>query len=125
MAEVEFERGLERLFSVSAQMPDGDAFAERVRRRLDRGWAARRALIGAAGLIGGVIGASQLFLSNLFRQAEFTAMDSTQVLAAVRQAVPQADWLLSHPAGIETILVAAALALLALGFAVTRIIEEI
>ena len=56
----DFERRLERMFSEAPSYPDAETFAGRVEARLDRGWTARRWLIGAAGLVGGVIGASQL-----------------------------------------------------------------
>ena len=42
MAELDFERRLERLFAETPAYADDDAFAERVERRLDRGWTARR-----------------------------------------------------------------------------------
>lgn len=125
MSEVEFDRALERMFRETPPISDNEVFVARVARRLERGWAARRMLIGAAGLVGGVIGASQLIMSNLLGRAEFTGADSTRIVtSSVRQLAPQLDWLFSRPAGVETIWVAAGLALLALGFAVTRIIEE-
>ncbi|MFN3572444.1 MAG: hypothetical protein ACK4TR_02875 [Phenylobacterium sp.] len=126
MAEADFERSLERLFSEAPELPDAEAFAQRVQRRLDRGWAARRALIGVAGLVGGVIGASQLIMSNLLDRAEAASSESARVLTSgVKQLAPQADLLLSRPAGVETVWVAAGLAVLAMGFAITRLIEEI
>src|SRR5947208_17019490 len=79
MAEVDFERRLERLFAEAPELSDAAAFAERISRRLDAGWTARRWLIGAAGVVGGVIGASQLMVSNLFQRVE-TAGDSARVL---------------------------------------------
>jgi hypothetical protein len=125
VAEIEFERALEKMFSDTPDLADSEVFASRVAGRLDRGWATRRFLIGAAGVVGGVIGASQLIMSNLMGRAELTSLESTRVLTTMKQIAPQADWLLSRPAGIETIWVAAALAVLAMGFAITRIIEEI
>ena len=127
MAEVEFERALERMFARAPDVVvDAESFADRVQRRLDRGWAARRLLIGSAGVVGGIIGASQLIMSNLFSRAEAASSESARVLTTgVRQIAPQADWLFSRPAGVETIWVAAGLAVLALGFVLTRIIEEI
>ena len=64
MAELEFERRLERLFMDSPELADAGAFAERVERRLDAGWTARRWLIGASGVVGGSIGAYQLMVSG-------------------------------------------------------------
>jgi len=126
MAEMEVERAIERLFARTPDMADADAFAERVQRRLDRGWAARRVLIGAAGMVGGVIGASQLIMSNLFSRAEAASSESARVLTSgVRQLAPQAEWLLNGPAGIEAVWLVAGLAVVAMGLVLTRIIEEI
>ncbi|MDZ4321755.1 MAG: hypothetical protein U1A07_23465, partial [Phenylobacterium sp.] len=91
MAEMEVERTIERLFARAPESADADLFAERVQRRLDRGWAARRVLIGAAGLVGGVIGASQLFVSNLFDQVE-TAEQSARALGqGLARVTPTSD----------------------------------
>ena len=81
MAELDFERRLERLFADLPELPDAAAFADRVERRLDAGWTARRWLIGASGVVGGVIGASQLMMSNVFRQVE-TAEGSAHALTS-------------------------------------------
>src|SRR3569623_2048112 len=81
MAELDFERRLERLFADFTELPDATAFAERGERRLDAGWTARRWLIGAAGVVGGVVGASQLMMSNLFQRVE-TAEDSAHVFSS-------------------------------------------
>src|SRR3990167_9618981 len=70
MAELEFERRLERLFGDAPAFSDEKAFAMAVERKLARGWTLRRMLIGAAGLVGGVVGASQLILSNFVGQVE-------------------------------------------------------
>src|SRR6185437_2130632 len=70
MAEVDFERRLERLFADAPELPDAAAFAGRVERRLNTGWTARRWLIGAAGVGGGIIGASQIVMSNLVQRVE-------------------------------------------------------
>ncbi|MDO8899787.1 MAG: hypothetical protein Q7V15_00355 [Phenylobacterium sp.] len=126
VAELEVERALERMFARATELPDADAFVNRVQRRLDRGWAARRILIGGAGVVGGVIGASQLIMSNLFSRAEAASSESARVLtSSVRQIAPQADWLFNGPAGIEAIWLAAGLAVVAMGLVLTRIIEEI
>jgi hypothetical protein len=124
MAELEFERRLERLFAEVPDLPDARAFAERVERRLNRGWTARRWLIGAAGLTGGVIGASQLLMSNLFQRVE-TAEQSARVLSqGLARVTPTSD-MVSALSGGYGLWIAVGLALLTLGFAVSRVIEEI
>ena len=129
MAEAEFERRLERLFAEAPELPDAQAFAERIERRLAAGWTARRWLIGAAGVAGGVIGASQLIMSNLFQRVE-SAGDSARVLSAgFAQVVPQitgGPTLFSGFAnGGLVVWVASGLAIVAMGFALTRVIEEL
>lgn len=125
MAEVEFERRLERLFAEASELPDSADFAHRVERRLATGWTARRWLIGAAGVAGGVIGASQLIMSNLFQRAEAVG-DSARVLrAGFNQVAPRAEWVSGFADGGVVVWVASALAVVAMGFALTRVIEEL
>ena len=64
----EFERRLERLFGEAPFLADTEVFAQGVEQRLDRGWNIRSVLIGAAGLMGGVVGVSQLLMSNFFQR---------------------------------------------------------
>ncbi|WP_374471448.1 hypothetical protein [Phenylobacterium sp.] len=125
MAEVEFERRLERLFAESPELPDAAQFAERIDRRLDRGWTARRWLIGAAGVAGGVIGASQLMVSNLFQRVE-NAGDSARLLTSgLGQVAQPAEWMPLLGSGGAMVWVASGLAVLAMGFVLSRVIEEI
>jgi hypothetical protein len=124
MVEASFERRLERLFADSPELPDCHAFAAGVEAKLGRGWAARRWLIGAAGVVGGVIGASQLMASNLFQRvdsAEESARMTTRVLS---QVVPSTD-MVSALSGGFGVWVAVGLAVATMGFALTRVIEEI
>ena len=125
MAESEFERRIERLFSDAPELPDAVVFAERVERRLNAGWTARRWLIGVAGVAGGVIGGSQLIMSDLFQRVE-NASDSARALqTGLAHVAPRADWLSGFASGGLVVWVASALAILAMGFALTRVIEEL
>ena len=125
MAEVDFERRLERLFAEGPEFADAGAFADRVERRLDAGWTARRWLIGAAGGVGGVIGASQLMVSNLFQRVE-NAGDSARLLSSgFNHVTTQTDWLALASTGGVGVWVAAALAVVMMGFVLTRVIGEI
>src|SRR3954466_12923461 len=99
MAEVDFERRLERLFAEGPELADAAGFAERVERRLDAGWTARRWLIGAAGVVGGGIGASQLMMSNVVQRVE-TAEDSARLLSSgLTHMTPRADWMAAISGG--------------------------
>ena len=98
MAE-DFERRLERLFAEHPELPDAGAFADGVERRLNAGWTARRWLIGAAGVVGGVIGASQLMVSNLFQRVE-TAGDSARLISSSFNHISAStDWVSAVSAG--------------------------
>lgn len=125
MAEVEFERRLERLFSEVPELPDAAQFAERVERRLATGWTARRWLIGVAGVAGGVIGASQLVMSDLFQRAETAGASARVLQAGITQVAPKAEWLSGFASGGMVVWVASGLAIVAMGFALTRVIEEL
>ncbi|MBS0360286.1 MAG: hypothetical protein JSR98_02805 [Proteobacteria bacterium] len=125
MAELDFERRLERLFADFTELPDATAFAERVERRLDAGWTARRWLIGAAGVVGGVVGASQLMMSNVFQRVE-TAEDSAHMFSSsLSHITTSANWVATVANTGTVVWVAAGLAALMMGFVLTRVIGEI
>lgn len=124
MAETDFERRLERLFAEAPELPDCAAFAQGVEQKLSRGWQTRRWLIGAAGVVGGVIGASQLVLSNLFQRVE-TAEESARALTAGLSQVAPSTEMVSALSGGFGVWIAVGLAVLLMGFALTRVIEEI
>ena len=125
MAELDFERRLERLFGEAPELADAGLFAERVERRLDAGWTARRWLIGAAGVAGGAIGAYQLMLSNVFQRVE-TAGDSARFLSnSLNHVSTGTDWVATVSNGGTVVWAAAGLAVLMMGFVLTRVIGEI
>jgi hypothetical protein len=125
MVELDFERRLERLFAETPELADAGSFAERVERRLDAGWTARRWLIGAAGVVGGVIGASQLMVSNVFQRVE-TASDSARLLSTSFSHISSGtDWVAAVSSGGTVVWVAAGLAVIMMGFVLTRVIGEI
>jgi hypothetical protein len=124
MAEVEFERRLERLFAAGSELDDAQAFAARVERRLNRGWTARRWLIGAAGIAGGVIGASQLVFSNLPGRVETAEQSARALGAGLARVSPNPD-LLAALSGDYGLWMAVGLAVLTLGYAVSRRIAEV
>ena len=126
MADRSFEMELDRLFSEQPAFADSDLFAHRVESNLERGWAFRRMLIGTIGLAGGMVGAAQLLGSGV----------TQKVGALISQSAPsiQLQWTdvaLSHllPGGYEVngeiLWMSAALAVVAIGFGLTRAIREI
>lgn len=124
MAEIDFERRLERLFSDAPELADAQGFADRVERRLNRGWTARRWLIGAAGLAGGVIGASQLVVVNLTQRVE-NAEQSARALGQGLSRVTPSSEIVSAFSGGYGLWIAVGVAVVLMGFAVSRVIEEI
>jgi hypothetical protein len=125
MAEPDFERRLERLFSETREMADAEAFTARVERRLDRGWRVRGLLIGTAGLVGGVIGASQLLISNAAGQLRQVSDAAAHLVHDGLGDVTRLDGIVFPSAGSEAAWVAGALAVLALGLVLFRVFEEI
>jgi hypothetical protein len=124
MAEIDFERRLERLFADAPELPDAAAFTVRIEGRLNRGWTTRRWLLGAAGLAGGVIGASQLLMSNLFQRVE-SAEQSARVLGqGLARVTPTTD-MVSALSGGYGLWIAVGVAVLTMGFVLARVIEEI
>ena len=65
MADVSFENRLLRMFDEPPAFADADRFAHDIEARLDRGWGLRQLMIGAFGVIGGVIGAAQMVGSGM------------------------------------------------------------
>jgi hypothetical protein len=124
MAEPDFERRLERLYADVPAFPDDDAFVDRVSRRLDRGWTTRRWLIGAAGLVGGLIGVSQLLFSGVFHRLESAGSSARTLSSGLTQTAP-AQWISTLPSGGVVVWIAVAVAIVMIGFVLTRVIEEI
>lgn len=124
MAELDFERRLERLFAETPAFADDDAFAQRVERRLARGWTARRWLIGAAGVAGGLIGASQLVVSSVFHRMAAVEGSARALSTGLPQTEP-GRWISTLPGGGVVVWVAIGVAVILIGFVFTRVIEEI
>src|SRR5580700_3264616 len=96
--------------------PDADIFAARVLEKLDRGWTARRLLIGSMGALGGLVGAYQILGAGALQQLQTAATRSNDYVAQhishdIAGAVAPAGFALSG----QAIWMAAALALVAAG----------
>lgn len=126
MAELEFERMLERMFAETPSFSDSAAFATAVEARLDRGWVMRRWMIGTAGVVGGVFGTSQLLVSNLIGRVEDASDGSAKLFSSgIAQIKPSLNVLALMQSDTLLVWVAGGLAVVALGFVLTRVIEEI
>ena len=76
-------------------------------------------------MVGGVIGASQLMMSNVFQRVE-TAEDSAHLFkTSLGHLTTGADWVATVSSGGTVVWVAAGLAVLMMGFVLTRVIGEI
>jgi hypothetical protein len=125
MADVEFERRLLQMFDQPPAFADADRFALGVEARLDRGWNFRRLVIGAFGLVGGVIGALQMMSSGLAPQLGTASTEAVGMMNREFRDVWQAGaGYASMPLSGEVMWMAAALGVMALAFAVTRAVEE-
>src|SRR5690349_18495672 len=60
VADLDFETQLSRFYGQAPVFRDAELFAQQVTDKLDRGWALRRVLIGATGVVAGVAAAAQL-----------------------------------------------------------------
>jgi hypothetical protein len=126
MADRTFEMELERLFGDHPAFADADLFALRVETSLERGWTFRRFLIGGLGVAGGLVGAIQLMGYGVAPKIEaFLAQNAPTVQ------VKWTDVALTHvlPGGLEVngeiLWMSAAMAVVAIGFGLTRVIREI
>jgi len=125
MAEPDFEAQLTRLYNEPPAFPDAELFAAQIAANLDRGWALRRVLIGGAGTAAGVIAAVQLITTRFSAELQTLSREGTRDLNAdIDQAMNKVSQMVATPASVEALWLAAGLALLALGFAVTRAMEE-
>jgi len=126
MADRTFEMELDRLFGEHPAFPDADLFALRVQSSLERGWTFRNLLIGGLGLVGGLLGAIQLMGYGVLPKLNALA---TQYAPNVE--VKWTDVAVSHmlPGGLqvngEVLWMSAAMAVVAVGLALTRAIREI
>jgi hypothetical protein len=125
MAEPDFEAQLTRLYSEAPSFPDAELFAAQVGASLDRGWAMRRVLIGGAGVVAGLIAAFQIVTTRFSAELQTLSHNGTRDLNAdIDMAMSKLTQITSTPASVEALWLAAGLALLALGFAVTRMMED-
>ncbi len=125
MAEPDFEAQLTRMFAEPPSFPDAALFNAEVSAKLDRGWMVRRLLIGAAGVAAGLIAAFQILTTRFSSEISQLSRDGSHNLAAeLNTGYSKISTALTAPGGAEAIWLAAALAVVALAFAVTRAVEE-
>jgi hypothetical protein len=125
VADLNFERDLNRMFAEAPELGDAHLFALKVDDTLQRGWALRRIMIGGLGLLGGVVGGVQLVGGGLIERLGMATTQSGRLLTGklidlVQDSVmPQ-----SLPPNAGIFWLAGTLAVLAVGFAITRVLRE-
>ena len=125
MADLDFETQLTRLYGQAPVFPDAELFTQQVTEKLDRGWALRRVVIGATGVVAGVAAAVQLVSARFADEVSEMSQDGArQLYASVDKVTDRYDQLFTL-GGSETLWLGAALVVLALGFAVTRLVDEV
>ena len=114
------------MFTQAPAYGDGDAFAERVEQRLRRGWTFRRWLIGGLGVLGGVIGVAQMASSGVIGNVEGLSAQTSRLWSADLNKLTSLHLPLAvAPFGGGVLWMAAFVAVVGLGFAITRVIEDL
>lgn len=126
MAEPDFEAQLTRLFAEPPSFQDAALFNAEVVAKLDRGWTMRRLFIGGAGTMAGLFGAFQILSTRFSSEvAQLSRNGGHSLEAEYNAGVAKLNSVLTTPASAEAVWLAAALAVVALAFAVTRVVEEL
>ena len=124
MADFDFETHLSRAFAEPPPLRDSEQFAQRVAEKLDRGWALRRVLIGATGVLAGLVAAGQMITTRFAGEFRTLSDDGARKLdLGLDKALTRyGDFLTAGSS--ETLWLVALMALVALTFVVMRAVEE-
>jgi hypothetical protein len=126
MAEPDFEAQLSRMFAEAPSFPDTALFNAQMEAKLDRGWAMRRMFIVGAGTVAGLFAAVQILSSRFSSEISQLSRNSGHNLQSeIDMGVAKFNSVLTTPASAEALWLAAGLAVVALAFAVTRVVEEL
>ena len=117
---------LERMFAEAPVFGDSDLFALAVSERLNRGWGMRQLLIGGLGMLGGLIGGAQVLASGLFTRLDAVTTFSHGLLTSrLPNIIPSHILPGFGTESGEVVWMAGALAAVAVGLALTRVVREI
>lgn len=126
MAEPDFEAQLTRLFAEAPSFPDATLFNAEVAAKLDRGWTVRRMFIGLAGTAAGLFAAFQILSSRFSAEvSQLSRNGSHDLEAEINAGLAKFNAMFASPGSSEAVWLAAALAVAALAFAVTRAVEDL
>ncbi len=129
MSDPSFEHQLGRLFAEPPALTGHAEFAAAVQGRLERGWAMRRVLIGAAGVVGGLLAAGQVVGANLVQRVAVASQGAdsrAHNLAANLVTRGEATLhLQSLPLGGEVLWMVAGLAALGVALVAARVMDAL
>jgi hypothetical protein len=126
MVEREFEAGLERMFGQSPTFADADAFTRKVETRLNRDWRLRTFGLGAAGVIGGVVAATQTIGAGLFgRLQHFSVSSASAADNLYHDALERAGVLTQAGSGVSIFWIVSGLMILTAVVGATRAFDEL
>lgn len=126
MAEPDFEAQLSRMFAEAPSFPDAALFNAQMEAKLARGWAMRRMFIVGSGVVAGLFAAFQILSSRFSSEISHLSRSSGHNLQSeIDASVAKVNAVLTTPASAEAMWLAAGLAVVALAFAVTRVVEEL
>ena len=127
MSDPSFDHQIAALFAEPSAFADQAAFTAAVQSRLERGWALRRALIGLAGGIGGLIAAAQVLGANLVQRAAAASQNADlhahDLVAELMMYGRSALHIPSLPLGGEALWMVAGLAAVGLALLAARVME--
>ena len=126
MSDPRFEHDLHRAFAEAPARPDAELFAHRVRERLDLRWSWRRLAVGSAGAGAGALALWRLGGAQVLARLGEAAQAPVGELWRRTPAVAEiAQVLRDAPIPGELLWLLGGLTLLAAGFAVTRVVDEL
>jgi hypothetical protein len=126
MGEREFEAGLERLFGQSPTFADADAFTRRVEAKLNRNWRLRTTALGVAGVVGGVVAATQTIGQGVFGRVEqFSATSANAADHLYRDVLDQSGFLSQVGSGASIFWIVSGLMILTAVVGATRALDEL
>jgi len=125
MAEPDFEAQLTRMFAEAPSFPDASLFNAEVAAKLDRGWTVRRMFIGLAGTAAGLIAAFQILSSRFSSEvSQLSRNGSHNFETEINAGLAKLNTVLTSPGSSEAVWLSACLAVAALAFAITRMVED-
>ncbi len=129
MPEPSFEHQLGRLFAEPPPLTGHAEFTAAVQARLESGWAMRRVVIGAAGVVGGLVATAQVVGANLVQRVAMVSQGAdsrAHNLAADLMARGEATLhLQSLPLGGEVLWMVAGLAAMGAALVAARLMDAL